>query len=128
MVFIFLNQIEVWNKIDLLKHPVDYDQIETQDYPIIPISALHNTNVKKLLTVMEQKSNEILNKKTFTLKYNIDLHFQRLKWLYENGNISAIQNERHIFTVRKGDATIIEYEVTLDEVTYNRYIATHEPE
>ena len=69
-----------------------------------------------------------MNKKKYTLKYNIDLHFQRLKWLYENGNISAIENERHIFPIRQGDPTIIEYEGTLDEVTYNRYIATHEPE
>ncbi|CAD8206634.1 unnamed protein product [Paramecium octaurelia] len=120
--------IEVWNKIDLMNYPIDHEFIESQDYPIVPISALMNMNIKKLLQVMEEKSNQILNKKLYRIRYNIDQHFERLKWLYENGNISGVKNEMQIPPIKKGDPTIIEYDVILDEVTYNRYIATFQPE
>lgn len=42
---------------------------------------------------MEEKSNQIMNKKIYRIKYNIDQHFERLKWLYDNGNISGVKNE-----------------------------------
>ncbi|CAD8185672.1 unnamed protein product [Paramecium octaurelia] len=126
----FFNQkmIEVWNKIDLMKYSLDYDQIESQDYPIVPISALLNINIKKLLQVMEEKSNYNMNKKLYRLRYNIDQHFERLRWLYDIGNISGVKNEVQKPPVKKGDPTIIEYDVIIDEVTYNRYIATFQPE
>ncbi|CAD8101602.1 unnamed protein product [Paramecium primaurelia] len=120
--------IEVWNKIDLMNYPIDYEFIESQDYPIVPISALMNINIKRLLQVMEEKSNQIMNKKLYRIKYNIDQHFERLKWLYENGNISGVMNEIQIPPIKKGDPTIIEYDVIIDEITYNRYIATFQPE
>ncbi|CAD8145066.1 unnamed protein product [Paramecium octaurelia] len=120
--------IEVWNKIDLMRAPVDFNQIQQENYPIVPISALLNTNIKQLLQIMEDKSNLIMNKRPFKLRYNIDEHQQRLKWLFDNGNISGIKNEVHVTPVKKGDPTEIEYEVILDEITYNRYIATFTPE
>ncbi|CAD8182728.1 unnamed protein product [Paramecium pentaurelia] len=120
--------IEVWNKIDLMNYPIDYEFIESQDYPIVPISALMNINIKRLLQVMEEKSNQIMNKKLYRIKYNIDQHFERLKWLYENGNISGVKNEIQIPPIKKGDPTIIEYDVIIDEITFNRYIATFQPE
>ncbi|CAK63013.1 unnamed protein product (macronuclear) [Paramecium tetraurelia] len=126
----FFNQkmIEVWNKIDLMKHSLDYDQIESYDYPIVPTSALMNINIQKLLQVMEEKSNYIMNKKLYRLKYNIDQHFERLRWLYDVGNISGVKNEVQKLPIKRGDPTIIEYDVIIDEVTYNRYIATFQPE
>ncbi|CAD8197310.1 unnamed protein product [Paramecium pentaurelia] len=120
--------VEVWNKIDMLKYSIDYDFIESQDYPIVPISALMNINIKKLLQVIEEKSNQIMNKKLYRLRYNIDQHFERLRWLYDNGNISGVKNEMQIPPIKKGDPTIIEYDVIIDEVTYNRYIATFQSE
>ena len=38
--------IEVWNKIDLLKEPIDYDKMLQIDYPVVPISALMKINTK----------------------------------------------------------------------------------
>ncbi|CAD8120404.1 unnamed protein product [Paramecium sonneborni] len=120
--------IEVWNKIDLINYPIDYESIETQDQPIVPISALMNINIKKLLQIMEEKSNQVMNKKLYRIKYNIDQHFERLKWLYDNGNISGIKNELQRPPVKRGDPSIIEFEVILDEVTYNRFITTFQSE
>lgn len=67
-----IEQIEVWNKIDLLKTSVDYDKLDKEDYPVVPISALHNTNIQNLLNLIESKSNAILNKKMFNFEYPID--------------------------------------------------------
>lgn len=75
--------IEVWNKIDLLKAPIDYSQLDESDYPIVPISALQKINIDNLLHTIENKSNIILNKRQYTMSYNIEHHFDRLKWLYE---------------------------------------------
>jgi 50S ribosomal subunit-associated GTPase HflX len=43
------NMIEVWNKIDLLEEPLNYDQLMKNDIPIIPISALYETNCNQLV-------------------------------------------------------------------------------
>ncbi|CAD8124607.1 unnamed protein product [Paramecium sonneborni] len=126
--FYSTKMIEVWNKIDLMKNPIDFNYIEQENYPIVPISALYNQNIKKLLSIMEEKSNMIMNKRTYKLKYNIDHHSQRLKWLFDNGNISGIHNEIHINPKKKGDPTFIEFDVILDQITFNRYVATFTPE
>lgn len=47
--------IEVWNKIDLMTQPMDYDKIEKQDQAIVPISALHKINIDKLMNLIEEK-------------------------------------------------------------------------
>lgn len=51
-----------------------------------------------------------------------------LLYYISNGNITGIQNEEYLNGKKKGDPTIISYDVLLDEVTYNRYIATFEPQ
>lgn len=51
-----------------------------------------------------------------------------MKWLYENGNVTSIQNERQLPSNKRGEPNFIEFDIVLDEVTYNRYIATYEPE
>lgn len=75
--------IEVWNKIDLLQQPLDYAAIEKSDFPVVPVSALLNLNIKKLLKVMEEKSNDFLGKKVIRLKHSIEVHSERLEWLYK---------------------------------------------
>lgn len=42
--------IEIWNKIDLLERPLDWDSFQKSNFPVIPISALYGTNLKKLET------------------------------------------------------------------------------
>ncbi len=29
--------IEIWNKIDLLKEPINYDDLNKSEYPVVPI-------------------------------------------------------------------------------------------
>lgn len=29
--------IEIWNKIDLLKQPLNFDQLSKEEYPVVPI-------------------------------------------------------------------------------------------
>ena len=74
--------IEVWNKIDLLQQPVDYAAIEKSDYPVVPVSALLKVNIKKLLSTIEEKSNALLGKRLLRLKHSIEVHSDRIKWLY----------------------------------------------
>lgn len=75
--------IEVWNKIDLITQPINYDQLQHSDYPIVPISALMKTNINHLLTVIEDKTNYLLGKKAYTLSHSLQDHGDRIRWLYE---------------------------------------------
>ena len=59
--------IEVWNKIDLLETPINYEDAQFQDSQIVPISAVYRSNLEKLLRVIEQKGNEVKGKKEYLL-------------------------------------------------------------
>lgn len=63
--------IEVWNKIDLLTKPLDYLEIERSDYPVVPISALMKTNMKSLLSTIEEKSNALMGKRMYHMKHSL---------------------------------------------------------
>jgi hypothetical protein len=51
--------IEVWNKIDLLTEPLDMDKLSKSEFPVVPISAEHGSNIKKLEAVMQERLNLI---------------------------------------------------------------------
>lgn len=63
--------IEVWNKIDLLKEPIDYDKMLQIDYPVVPISALMKINTKQLIKVIEDKCNALLGKQMYHFKHSL---------------------------------------------------------
>lgn len=75
--------IEVWNKIDLLSTPINYESTEKTDYPVVPVSALMNLNIKKLLNIIEDKSNSLMGKRMVQLKHSIEVHSDRLQWLFK---------------------------------------------
>ncbi|KRX02833.1 P-loop containing nucleoside triphosphate hydrolase [Pseudocohnilembus persalinus] len=115
--------VEVWNKIDLIKNEVDYENASVQDYPIVPISAKYKTNVDKLIETVEGKVNFIQGKRKYKLIHGIEKHGERTKWLFQNANITKIENEKYDYTnVTKefpyGTVTI---EIILDDIQYRRY-------
>ena len=75
--------IEIWNKIDLLKDPLDMELINKCDFPVVPMSALYKTNLNRLEGLIEDKINIILGKKYYIIKNGLDVHGERLKWLYK---------------------------------------------
>ncbi|EGR31247.1 hypothetical protein IMG5_115070 [Ichthyophthirius multifiliis] len=117
--------IEVWNKMDLVKNKVDYKDALKQDFPSIPVSALYNTNIGKLVEVMEQKVNELMNKKYYNLINPLEQHKQRFDWLYLNGNITRIENEVYNYDQTKQyPYGCVQFSALLDDVTYRRYCTT----
>ena len=75
--------IEVWNKIDLLEEPLNYDEIQKSDYPIIPISATHGTNIETLLETITHQIKLLQGKKLYTLNHSSHQHGERLRWLFK---------------------------------------------
>ena len=49
--------IEVWNKIDNLDENIRYELIKKDDFDVVPISALYNINIQKLLNQIDTKIN-----------------------------------------------------------------------
>ncbi|KAL4508015.1 hypothetical protein ABPG72_021388 [Tetrahymena utriculariae] len=117
--------IEVWNKMDLLEENVDYQSALKSDFPVVPVSALYNTNIKKLTQTLEQKVNHLMNKKYYTIVNPLNTHEERYKWLFANANISRLENEQYDYKQTKqypyGN---VKFQVLLDDVTFRRYCHT----
>lgn len=54
--------IEVWNKVDLLEKALELDAFKKSDFPVVPLSALYGTNLKKLENLITERLNTITNK------------------------------------------------------------------
>ena len=76
-------QIEVWNKMDLIEDKISYKSALNQDFPCVPVSALYNTNIGKLIETIEEKVNTLMNKKYYTLLNPLNKHKERYDWLYQ---------------------------------------------
>jgi translation initiation factor 2 gamma subunit (eIF-2gamma) len=48
--------------VDLLETPIDYKAISLLEYPIVPVSALYNVNIDKLLQTIETRINDLKGK------------------------------------------------------------------
>lgn len=125
--FYTTRMIEVWNKIDLLEKPLNYDEIKQSEMSIVPVSAVHGTNIEKLLDVISEKTNEVMGKRRITLVYPSTEHQERFGWLLKNANITNSENFHYNPQRTKefphGSITV---DVLLDDVTHRRYIATFE--
>ena len=73
--------IEVWNKIDLLQEPIKYSELAFEDAKVVPVSAIHKTNIEKLMQLMEGKVNEMMGRELYVCKHGIPEHGDRLRWL-----------------------------------------------
>ena len=110
--------IEVWNKVDLIEDPVDFNEIESSTYPIVPISALHGINIKKLMGEVDNLAMKVMGKKKVTLKFHLSEFRERVGWVSEVLNIRRppydLEGENVIMEVYMDDITIERYKSVFD--------------
>eukprot|EP01017_Pseudomicrothorax_dubius_P026854 TRINITY_DN3033_c0_g1_i1.p1 TRINITY_DN3033_c0_g1~~TRINITY_DN3033_c0_g1_i1.p1 ORF type:complete len:626 (+),score=178.37 TRINITY_DN3033_c0_g1_i1:49-1878(+) len=116
--------VEVWNKIDLLEAPLDYEAIKKSDITIVPVSALHGMNLDKLREVVAEKATNATGRKLRKLEYSSTQHQERLSWLMKDAGVvnptSFSYDHAQTDEFPYGKITI---EVPLDEATLRRFEA-----
>jgi len=119
--------VEVWNKIDLMEERIDYKKLAKSPIPIVPISAVYGTNCDKLVEVITDKVNEVLGKRLYKFTASPENYSDRLKWLFQNGSITEVQDYSYSDKPLKDfPYGKINFGVFLDDVTYRRYMTTFE--
>ncbi|CDW87062.1 gtp-binding protein [Stylonychia lemnae] len=116
--------VEVWNKIDLIQGGEDImDKMKAEQamvapqYPVIMMSCLEGLNKDLLMSELQEMSSKLMGKKLTKITYKYSDHDKIQKWLFENANISQIDDFE--FDDDSGDITI---NIPIDDVVFQQYL------
>jgi 50S ribosomal subunit-associated GTPase HflX len=99
--------------------PLDIDEIEGSDYPIIPISAKHGLNCEKLLETLTYMARKMLGKDKINLAFPLEEYSRRTQWLKEVAGVKS--PEYTVATDQRTGKNTCQMQVWLADDTYSRY-------
>lgn len=120
------NMIEVWNKNDLLKEPLDTKFLDGRMSKAVSVSVANGDGLEDLKQVIYERVIELQGLKKVKFRYDLNEHWKREAWLRKNCNVDEFVDFEYRDPCGEFENGSIEFEIYIDEGTYHRYLSVFE--